>query len=264
MDERPRFAGVATAQWTIGLLMAASVAVLSLRARLPLPYRDDWDWLHWLLGPTPLSAYFVPHNEHLIPLARLLLQLQYALEGSNGYTMLAVSLASLGVVAVLTLTEIGRRWPAEAVTRRWVSGLALTLLCFAWQLQSLVFPAAVLFPLVEMFAVASLTCLLNAGDASGRERRRWLLLTLLCVAGAMLTTTNGLPVPVMLAIVAASRRMPWRVVAFLLLLGAVSIALYVRLVLWRHTALAEHSTRWPRHGSSRRSSSRSTRRSWHR
>ena len=231
MDERPRLSGVATAQWTIGLLMAASVAVLSVWARLPLPYRDDWDWLRWLLGPTPPSAYFVPHNEHLIPVARLLLQLQYALEGSNGYTMLGVSLASLGVVTVLTLAEIRRRWSADGVTRRWASGLALTLLCFAWQLQSLVFPAAVQAPLVEMFAVASLTCLLNAAETSGRRRRRWLFLTLLCVAGAMLTATNGLPVPVMLAMVAAGRRMPRRLVAALLLVGAASIALYVRFVL---------------------------------
>ena len=233
VDERRRLPRVATAQWSIGVLMAASVAVFSAWARLPLPYRDDWDWLRWVLGPTPLSAYFIPHNEHLIPLARLLLQLQYALEGSNGYTMLVVSMASLGIVAVLTLAEIRRRWPADQVTRRWVSGLALTVLCFAWQLQSLVFPAAVLFPLVEMFAAAALTCLLNAGETVGQQRRWWSSLTLLCMAGAMLTTTNGLPVPVMLAIVAAGRGMPRRVVAGLLLVGVVGIALYLKVVLLR-------------------------------
>ena len=138
------------------------------------------------------------------------------MEGSNGYTMLGVSLASLAVVTALTLSEIGRRWPTNGVMRRWVSGLALTLLCFAWQLQSLVFPAAIVFPLVEMFAVASLTCLLNAEETGGSQRRWWWLLTLLCVAGAMLTATNGLLVTVMLAIVAAGLRMPRRVVSGLL------------------------------------------------
>ena len=233
MDERPLHRRTATVQWAVGLVMAASVAVLSLWARLPLPYRDDWDWWRWLLGPTSLSSYLVPHNEHLIPLARLLLQLQYALEGSHGYTMLAVALASLGVVARLVLGEIGRRWPADAVTRRWVSGIALTLLCGAWQLQSLVMPAAVLFPLVEMFAVASLTCLLHAADTTGSRQRWWLCLTLLWTTGAMLTTTNGLPVPVMLALVAAGRRMRWTVVAALLTVAALGAAAYAWLVLLR-------------------------------
>lgn len=231
VDERPLHRGAAAVQWGIGLVMAVSLVAISLWARLPLPYRDDWDWLRWLLGPTALSSYFVPHNEHLIPLARLLLQLQYALEGSNGYTMLGVSLASLGLVAVLVLAEIGRRWPADAVARRWVSGVALTLLCGAWQLQSLIFPAAVLFPLVEMFAVASLACVLNAAASARTGRRWWLLLTLVFAVGAMLTTTNGLPVPVMLALVAAARRMPWTVVAGLLLVAALGVATYAGLVL---------------------------------
>lgn len=227
---------IANAQWIVGLLFAGSAAVLGLWARLPFPYRDDWAWFLWLLGPTPLWSYFHPHNEHVIPLARLLLQVQYMLEGSNGYTLLGVSLACLGVVVFLTLAEIRRRWPADVVARRWASGIALTLLCFAWQLQSLVFPAAVLFPLVEMFAVASVTALLNAGEATGSRRTRWLAVTALGAVGAMLSTTNGLPVPVMLALVAAGRRMAWPVVAGFLLMAGVAGGLYVVFVLLRPAA----------------------------
>lgn len=196
-----------------------------------MPYRDDWDWFRWLLGATSVSSYFVPHNEHVIPLARLLLQGQYRLEGSNGYTMLAVSLASLAGVVLLTLREIGRRWPADAVTRRWVSGVSLAFLCFAWQLQSMVFPAAVLFPLVELFALASVTCLLNAGELAGGRRGRWLGLSALCAVAAMLTTTNGLPVPIVLALVAGGRRMGWRVVAGFMALAVAAVGLYVAFVL---------------------------------
>jgi hypothetical protein len=223
-DRRQR--GIARAQWWLGLLFAGSAAVLGFWARLPLPYRDDWDWCRWLLGAKSFSSYLVPHNEHVIPLARLLLQLQYAIEGSNGYTMLVAALASLGLVAALTLIEIRRRWADDPAMARWASGVALVVLCFAWQLQSVVFPAAVLFPLVQMFTAAAIVSLLNADTLIGRARVTWLGLAAAATLAAMLTTTNGLTVPIVLAMIAAGRRMGGRVVGGFALLAVIAAALY--------------------------------------
>lgn len=233
---------LARAQWAIGLLMAASAAVLALRARLPFPYRDDWDWFRWLLDASSVSSYFIPHNEHVVPLARLLLQAQYGLEGSNGYTMLVASLLAVGLIAWITVAEVGRRWPGDPAARHAAGGAALVILGFAWQLQSVVFPAAVLFPLVQLFAVVSIICLLNASEQTGVQtatrRRTWLALAGLSAVAAMLTTTNGLPVPVLLALVAAGRRMGKATALGFSALAALGAGLYIVFVLGGQRAAA--------------------------
>ncbi len=223
--------GVATAQWVIGLLAAATAIALSIAARLPLPYRDDWALLLGLLAGPSWAGLFVPHNEHVIPVVRLLLTLQYRLEGSNGYTMLFAALASLAVVAALTLGEIRRRWPDDTRLRRWTGGVALTVLFFAWQLQSMVFPTAIVFPLVEMFAVTALVSLLNATEPGAPRRALWMAAAALASLGAILTTTNGLAVPIMLAMVAVGRRAGWRVILAFLLMGIIGGAAYLVTVL---------------------------------
>ena len=81
-------------QWAAGLVAAASGILLGLFARLPVPYRDDWAMLLWLMADPGPAAYFIPHNEHVIPLTRLIFAAQYHLEGSSGYTI-AVSVAKM-------------------------------------------------------------------------------------------------------------------------------------------------------------------------
>ena len=230
MSRRSR-ALLARVQWWIGLLFAGSALWFAFSARLPLPYRDDWDWYRWLLTATSPASYLVPHNEHVIPIARLLLRLQYGIEGSSGYTMLLAALASIAIIAVLTLGEIRRRWPDDAEMQRWAGGVSLVLLCFAWQLQSVVFSAAVIFPLVQVFAAAAIVCLLNAGESSGAARTLWLWISGAAALGAMLTTTNGFAVPVIQAMLAASRRMGLRIVAGFSLIAVAGALLYSGLVL---------------------------------
>jgi hypothetical protein len=210
-----------------GLMAAASGILLGLFARLPVPYRDDWAMLLWLMADPGPAAYFIPHNEHVIPLTRLIFAAQYHLEGSSGYTIVAIALASLVVIAGLTLREIGRRWPDDVVMRRSVGGVALVILFFAWQLQSMVFPTAVVFPVAQMFAVVALVCLLDATEPGGRHRVAWLAAAALASVLAALTVTHGLAVPIMLAIVAFARRAGSRVVVAFLSLAVAGVAAYL-------------------------------------
>ncbi len=214
-------------QWGAGLVAAASGILLGLFARLPVPYRDDWAMLLWLMADPGPAAYFIPHNEHVIPLTRLIFAAQYHLEGSSGYTIVAIALASLVVTAGLTLREIGRRWPDDVVMRRSVGGVALVILFFAWQLQSMVFPTAVVFPVAQMFAVVALVCLLDATEPGGRHRATWLAAAALASVLAALTVTHGLAVPIMLAIVAFARRAGLGVVVAFLSLAVAGVAAYL-------------------------------------
>ncbi len=190
----------------LGVLMAVSLAAAAIRARYQVPYHDDWDWLVWLTaGPVTLARLFEPHNEHLIPLARLLFWLQYDLEGTTQYLLFGVALVTQFGLGALVIAEIRRRWPADADHRRTAAGLALVCLFFAWQLQSLVFAAAVLFPLVQFLATLAVAAALSASEP-GRSRRAWLVVTFGASLAAMHTTTNGLVVPIVLSLVAYARR----------------------------------------------------------
>ena len=107
------------------------------------PLRDDWDWFRWLLGASSFSIS-IPYNEHVIPLGRLLLRRNTCWRRTA--TRCCSRPSPVSRFVVLVLHEIRRRWPDDAEMRRWAGGVALVLLCFAWQLQSMVFPAAVRFP----------------------------------------------------------------------------------------------------------------------
>src|SRR6185436_4323645 len=135
-------------QLLLGFAFVLTFVFFSVWARFPIPYRDDWDWLGWLLTrPVTLRTLFEPHNEHLIPLPRLLVVLQYWLVGSRTHLIFVVALAAQLVVGWIFWREIQRRWPADKTTTAFVFGTAAVCLFFSHQLQSIVFMAAVLFPL---------------------------------------------------------------------------------------------------------------------
>ena len=185
-------------QLVLGFAFVLSFVFFSVWARFPIPYRDDWYWLGWLLRrPVSLRTLFEPHNEHLIPLSRLLVALQYWLEGSRTHLIFVVALTAQLVVGWIFWCEIRRRWPADKTTTAFVFGTAAVCLFFSHQLQSIVFMAAVLFPLVQVFAVLSIAAELNASEPG--KGPGWLVAASLAAAGAALTTTNGLVVPLVLS-----------------------------------------------------------------
>ena len=68
---------IARIQLGTGLLFLVSFVVFAIWGRFPVPYRDDWDWLNFhLTSSVTFSSLFVPHNEHMIPLPRLIFAAQ--------------------------------------------------------------------------------------------------------------------------------------------------------------------------------------------
>jgi hypothetical protein len=241
---------IAGAQFAIGLLFLASFLFFAVRARFPIPYRDDWDWLGWLLTrPLTLRTLFEPHNEHMIPLPRLLVALQYGLEGSGTHFVFAIALAAQLALAWMFLREIGRRFPENPPMRRFALGVVAVCLFFTHQLQSFVFMAAVLFPLVQTFAVVAFVCALNAtepglpglktrptpdategGSGDGAGRAAWLAAAAAATACAGLTTTNGIVAPIIVALLIWVRRGSRTAAIAFALAGAAGLAAYVLLV----------------------------------
>lgn len=215
--------GIARVQLIVGTVSVAVLIAMSVWGRFALPYRDDWDWLlHMFEGPSGLRGLLQPHNEHVIPLARLIFSLQYHWQGLTGGLMSMVALACQLLVVWLFWSEIGRQWPTRPSWRAYVGGTAMIGLCFTQQLQSIVFAAATLFPMVQVWVTLALVAMLQATESGGTDRRRrwWWTVTGLCTIGAAASTTSGLVTPVVLALLAWLRGAHRRV---LLTFGALAV-----------------------------------------
>ena len=190
----------ARTEFAIGLIVFGLFCVFSMAARFTVPYRDDWDWLNaMLVAPVSWQWLFAPHNEHVIPFARLMHLLQYRVEGGQGVTLFLMAVASQVAIGAVYWREVGLAWTGE--WRLFLTGLVTTILFSTFQLQSIVFPAAILFPLVQLFGLLATVAILNAHDDPARSGA-WTLAAMLAILGAIVSTTNGFSVPIVVGLVA--------------------------------------------------------------
>jgi len=220
-------------QVAIGIGYLVLFVGFSLWARFDVPYGDDWDWiLAVLTGPGGLAGLLQPHNEHVIPLARLLMSAHLATGGLSGHLIQYVALGCQLAIIWMFWREVARRWPDRPAWRWTVGGLVLVCLSLTQQLQSVVFAAAVLFPLVQFWITLAVVAWLNADDAwaSGSERQRlWWWCSAACVAGAVASTTSGIMAPAILGLMAWLRGGRAREVVGW---GGVAVALAVAYLGW--------------------------------
>lgn len=192
-------------QGGIGLFFLLSFVAFAVLARFPSLYRDDWHWLYaWLTYGPSLGALTAPHNEHIVPLPRLLYAVQFRLAGADGRLLFASALAAQLVLGWVFWREVRRRW-VERAEARFVWGAGAVFLYFTYQLQAIVFMGAVVFSLVEALAVLAIVSVLNATEPRLHRQLGWTGLTLLASTGAALTATNGLVVPFVVAALAIVR-----------------------------------------------------------
>jgi hypothetical protein len=104
--------------------------------------------------------------------------------------------------------------------RRFALGVAAVNVFFTYQLQSIVLVAGVLFPLVLMFAAIACAAAVS---------RSWPI-AIAATVGAMLTTTNGLIVPFVIAVLVAASPRPNRMWVLFAMLQAVCIGGYLAVV----------------------------------
>ena len=203
----------------IGCGFVASFVFFAWRARFPIPYMDDWDWLASFRDPGIFARQLWRlHNEHLLVVPKLLVWLDFRLWGWPGYLTLIAGVLSHVVVAAVLIDSAVRR--LDRSTARLLTGTTLVLLFLTYELQGLVFPAAVMFPMVTAFAAAALWLLGRAGAAPGvRARRSHVGLSAAACALAMLTMTNGLFLPFLLAGLAVPIGLSRRTGAGFIMLG---------------------------------------------
>jgi hypothetical protein len=203
---------------SLGILFVAIFLFFTVRAQFQVPYMDDWEWLNSLQDPSPFShSLWRLHNEHVIVVPRLLVWLDFRLWGWPGFASLTAALLShIAIAAILT----GIVWEKyDGTIARLIGGTVLILVFLTYDLQGVVFPAAGNFPLVAGFAMLSIWLLARVPAAAPSTRRLRIVLSGASCLLAMVSVTNGLLLPLVLAMVSALSQLSRRTTAAFLLLG---------------------------------------------
>lgn len=195
-----------------------------------VPFWDEWDGQVAFLDQIAqgdVAAWWRPHNEHRIVLARALFWLDGALGNGNGVLLLLANLACLATTCSLLLRALRRQLPGEAWTSaRRVFTALVWLAMFAWmQRPNLTAGFQVQFFLAQVLPLAAMSALATAPTAA--RPRRWITLAILLGVLSLGTMANGVFVLPLLGVLALALGLGWRVALALLLLGALGGWLYV-------------------------------------
>lgn len=108
-----------------------------------VPFYDDWQFVFWMVGKQPLNLQwlFAQHNEHLIPIPRLLVVTMLALSGKSLY---AATFPAVGAVALLSasLIILARHLRGYA---NWTDGIFAFLFLSLAHSENLITPLQVTF-----------------------------------------------------------------------------------------------------------------------
>lgn len=217
------------ASLALGLAIAATTALMIVRAYLPVPLFDQWAELtvanHW-------SHLFRPHNEHLLLIPRLLFIVDKAIFGGTSVfdeiCTFLVQAANAGVLAV-----VARR---ARLSMAMCAGVILSALFWAYQFENFICGFQLSF--IGVFAAANAAVVVLA-----LYRERGVLPSILLGFVATLCMANGILVGVALVVLGVALRLPRRSVALLVLGAAIMI-----LVLLTSVALAPRPVGGPPHG----------------
>ncbi len=220
-------------QLALGVVFALVFLFFAVTARFRVLYKDDWDWMAPLLSHAPLSDYiFVPANEHVIVIPRLLMWLDARLNGLPGPLMWTVGIGCYLLTVAALVQSACRRANLPAVAARAFVATTLALLFFTYQLQVFLSPAGITIPLVVALATVAMLGVIRACRQTHRgvQGGLWLLGAALAAAGSIVTSGQGLAVPFALVAMALASHTPRSVpISAALLAGAVAAAwLYAR------------------------------------
>jgi len=188
----------------------------------PIPY---WDAIDWILSylRNGAAAVFAPHNEHRLPIPRLLIGLDIDLCGGLLWPVSAVALSAAFVLAVLigrATIAAAKQFDAAAVTPG--CALVVSLLLRGYTIPDYVTPTNIQFPIGLAFSALALATLASrSGSLAAASALALALAATGCGAGGLAV----LPVLAWLA---------WRVhgdVATTLMFGAATViipVLYIR------------------------------------
>ena len=210
----------------LGLVALLSLALIAMSLwrgaawSRPIPFYDQWDFVSRI--PDILSGRFgfadliAQHNEHRIATARLVFLLDLGLADGTGYASIAVLYMALAAIAAL----LSRGFAGDRSLRTTSFLLFFGLLASPAQWENLSSGFQVQFPLVDLFALLSLSSLIAALVAPRGVLRGWAslsvaslfdLLAVFSMASGVLLMVPALWIGVVL------RSSPRRVLAFIVL-----------------------------------------------
>lgn len=142
-----------TVAWLVWAAATAGALVFVLVLGSNVPYWDEWDWVPVLTGNQPVTAGFLwsQHNEHRLPLSRLVYIGLFALFEDFRAGMV-LNVLALSAAAALLIVSAGR----ARGTGAWTDGFVALALLNLGHADSLLWSFQVVFVLTTLLAAVAL------------------------------------------------------------------------------------------------------------
>ena len=231
LPERRIDAAITAAAVAVGLFSVVTLVAIGYAHYLPTPWTSDpWDhWSAYLKRRSMIGFLFSRHNEHYIPISRLLILADAAWSAADGRVLLGCSyLAQFG--SALLLYRLAVRETASGMLRLSILGTILAFSFAAGQWMNFVCSFQVCFPVVFFSAIAAFWAVQRAVEPPRSPARPSTPAIAAAVGLALIAAgsmANGILVLPLLAIMAAWLRFPWRVVAMFAAVAVVVFAGYM-------------------------------------
>jgi hypothetical protein len=223
---------IATIAMAVGLYSVVTLLAVGYAHYLPMPWTGDpWgSWNEYLRRHDLISFLFTRHNEHYIPVLRLVILADAALVSGDGRLLLASSYAAQ-FGSALILFRLASRSADSALLRVTLLGtiLALTFAAGQWMNFACTFQAC--WPIVFFTGIGAFWALQRAVEASRSVApygARWIAASIGFALLSVGTMANGLLVLPLLSLSAFWHRLPKRVALGLGVFGAIVVLVYMR------------------------------------
>jgi hypothetical protein len=217
-----------------GAVMVICTALISIRSYSPVWLGDQWNVPLDLAknhGHYPLGLLWIQHNEHRIPILKILCLLDIYLFNGRNYLLFAASWITQSAQLILVYLLIRRLVNFSEVQLRSIFGFLLICLFNTHQVENFTWAFQSPFFLVFLFAAVSIGALTLCGyqreTASTLQCRQLIGLSLIAAFLSECSLASGLVIWVVLPFCAITAGLSKRIVSVLVASGAIAVALYL-------------------------------------
>ena len=216
----------------LGLFSVSTLMAIGYLNYTRLPWFDAWEhWILYLRSGESWTFLFSQHNEHRIPVSRVLYLVDQRWFGADARFLLwCTFLAQFGSALVVYRLASSSR-ALSRVTRMHILGLVLAITFAASQWINFTWTFQVCFVVVFFAAIAAFGALSNSVRPSRAPEQGvsapWLMTAIVMAVIATGSMANGLLVWPLLVVMAACIGLPKSSVAALAVTGGVVIGAYM-------------------------------------
>jgi len=215
----------------LGVFATGTMVAVGYLDYTSYPWFDAWDyWTEYLTATHPMAVLFDRMNEHRIVITRLLQLADLAwFRADSRLLVSAAYLIQLGSVAVL-YRMAAAAFPWRPVERAYAAGLILTFAFAAGQWMNFTWAFLNGFLMVPFAVMSAFALLKNSVKDTPTHRMAamsWVLASILMALVATGSLSNGVLVWPLLVAMAATLRLPARVVALIAGVGVLVILAYL-------------------------------------